>query len=133
MPGEHPLGAAGNPVDAGLVQDLLQVAPMDLELGPVVAGVTPDGLGVHELAEPVEEARLPGGHGHLAESVGEPQQAELLAGVGQKADPHPDGLDLRRRLVDAGADAPLVQHQGQCEAADPTSDDDHIVHGDPAG
>ena len=133
VPGQHPPGAVGHPVEVGPLEHLLQVAPVDLELGPLVTGVAADRLGVHELAEPVEEARLPGGHGHVAQSVGEPQQAELLAGVGQKADPHPDGLDLGRRLIDTGADAPFVQHQGQREPADAAPDDDHIIHGGPAG
>ena len=100
---------------------------MDLELGPVVAGISADGLGVHELPEPVEEAGLPGGDGHVAESVGEAQEAEFLAGVGKQADAHPDGLDLRSGLVDPGADAPLMQHESQRQATDAAPDDDHIV------
>ena len=55
---------------------------------------------------------------HLGEQIGEAQQTQLLAGMGQQADPNADRPDLRGNLVDAGADAPLVEHEGQREASD---------------
>src|SRR5687768_11780847 len=103
----------------GLEQDRLQVAAMNRELRRAVARPLAERLLVDELAEAVEERRLGRLHRDLRDRRLQPQLAEHAHGMRQQVDPDPDGLDLRRRFVDAARNPARVQLQSERQAADP--------------
>ena len=110
----------------GLVEYGLQIAAVDVEMRPIVAGVAAERLLVNELAEAVVEAGFEGGDRDAREGVLEPEGCELARRMRQEADADPDRPDLRRGLIDAARDAALVERQRQTEPADAGPDDDHL-------
>ncbi len=124
MPGDDTVGARF--ADECLVDDLLQVAAVDLELRPRIAGVGSHRLLVDELAEAVEEARFLRRHADRGQRLLQPQLAELPAGVRQDADADADRPDLGGALIDPHGEAPAVQHEGERQPANSSADDDDV-------
>jgi len=90
-------------------QERLQVAAMDRELRPRVAGLAPQRFLIYELAEPVEEHALGGLDRDARERRLEAELAEDLGSVRQQVDADADRLDLGRRLEDAARNAAPMQ------------------------
>ena len=108
----------------------LEVAAVHRVLRPVVSGRPSERLAKDELAEPVEENRLPRLHRDARQLRVEPEPGQLLHRVRQEVDADPDRLDLGRRLEHPGGDAGLLEGEGQGQPADPAADDQHF-HGPP--
>src|SRR5215475_15982971 len=95
---------------------------MNGELRHVVASETAGWLAVNELAEPVVEAILASGHGHLRERLFETERTQLARRVRQDIDAHPDRLEFRRSLEDTACDSGAMKHQPQRQPADARAD-----------
>ena len=117
---------APDALEKGGEQHHLQIAAVDVELRPVVAGVAAERLLVDELAEAVVEAGFERGDGDARQLVLEPEQRELAGRVRQEADADADRPDLGRGLEDAAADATLVKGERKRQSADAGADDDDL-------
>jgi hypothetical protein len=106
----------------------LQVAAVDRELRPGVAGVPAERFLVYELAEAVVERRLARLDRELRERRLEGELAEHLGSVRQQVDANPERSDLGRRLEDAARDPAPPELQSEREAADPGADDQRFLH-----
>jgi hypothetical protein len=101
-----PVGA--EPVDERGQQDLLQVAAMDGELGVLVPGEASGRLAEDELAEAVEERRLPGGDTDGRELVLEAEPGEDPRRMRQDVNADPNRAHPRNCLVDLAINACVV-------------------------
>src|SRR5262249_59380945 len=106
------------------VQDAEELAAVDAQLGPVVAGskasrFTPDQLAVLRVV-----LELSGGEADARELIEESELSQLAHGVGEDIDADAQLLQDRRGLVDVHVvDARIEQGQGQHHPADSSSGD----------
>src|SRR4029079_18581895 len=108
-------------------QHNLQVAAMDGELRPLIAGELAERLAIDELAEAMEEGRILRLDGNLRQRRNEAERVEDAIGVRQDVDPHADRLDLRSGLENPARDATPGELHRQSEAADTGADDQDVV------
>ena len=88
-------GGAPQPIDHGIAQDALQVAPVDGELRHLVAGLEPARLAPDLLAEAVGVDQLARAHADLVEPGQQSELVQLGNGVRQH-------VDADAKLADAG-------------------------------
>ncbi len=115
-----------HPPAHGLIENHVQPAAMDADLGKPVAAEFAARLLVDELAEAVEEAAFAvldtGGEQFLVEA----QRGKLAHGVRQQRDADAELLDLGRALVNASLDPALLEIERQRKPADAAADDGYL-------
>src|SRR5205823_3205919 len=109
-------------------QHHLQIAAMNGELRMIVTGGASQRLLIDQLAEPIEEGRVPGLDREARQRAFEAERRKLLGGVRQQIDADPDGLDLGCRLEDPAGNVRRVQREPQRQPADAAADDNDVVH-----
>ena len=109
----------------GAQQQHLQLAAMDRDLRPAVAGGAPARLAVDAAAEAVVVDELLRRDAGGLDLLAEPELGELADGVRQQVDAGAVSLDAAGRLDDLDLEACLVQAERGGEAADPTARDEH--------
>src|SRR5579872_4714938 len=112
----------------GVEQNPLQIATMNGKLRMIVAGSAAERLLIDELAEAVEEGRVPRFDRDLRQRVLKPKRGEFLGRMRQQVDADANRPDLGNRLEYPAGNAGLLQRQSQRQAADAGADDDDLVH-----
>ena len=126
------------PREHGAMEDPEQLAAVDGELRPAVAGGQAARLAPDPLPVPGVEDELGGGDADRGQVVEEAELGQLAHGVGQDVDADAQLLHGRGRLVDLDVvEAGVVEREGQRHAADAAPDDGDLhvgfsVHPGPA-
>ena len=110
------------------MQDGVQLAAMDRDLRPSVAGRKPPRFIPDRLAALGEVRQRRGCQPVAGQFVGEPERIELAHGVGQQVDSDAQRLDAIDALEHPDGEAGTVQAQRGRQAADSSTGDDDIVH-----
>ena len=126
MAGLQPVTSPARP--KSFEQDHLQIAAMDRELRMLVARRAAERLLIDQLAEAIEEGRVPGFDRDACQRLLESERGQFLGGVREQIDADADRPDFGGRLEYPAGNAALVQRKPQRQSANAGSDDDDVVH-----
>ena len=104
--GDHRILA--EPFLHGFVEDDVQVAAMDTDFRKGISGEFSALLAIDQLPEPVQEVALAVFDARLEQRVAQAERTEFGHGMRQQRDADAERLDLRRALIDAAGDPPLL-------------------------
>ena len=122
--GMHPRFA--EPGAHGLIDDVLQLAPMNRELRHVEAGVEPAQFVPDRLAEAVGVEQFVGADGDRIEPLQQPQIFEFTDRMGQRVDADAKLANAVGLLENLAVDAAGVEHQRRGQSADAAADNDRL-------
>ena len=83
---------------------------------------------IDQLAEAIEEGRVPGRDRDLRQISLESKRSEFLGGMRKQVDADADRFDLGRRLENPAGNSGGVQRKPERQSANAGADDDDVVH-----
>ena len=111
----------------GVDQYLMQVAAMDRQLRPVIAGGTAAWLLADELTEAVVVGHLLGGDCHILQQLAETEFGQLAHGMWLQIDADTEPAQIGCRLKHPARQAEFMQAERQHQAGDATAEDEDVV------
>ena len=111
----------------GVDQYLMQVAAMDRQLRPVIAGGTAAWLLADELTEAVVVGHFLGGDCDILQRLTDAQLGQLAHGVRLQIDTHAKPTQIRCCLEHPARQAEFMQAERQHQTGDATAEDEDVV------
>ena len=124
--GDEPIASRARP--KSIEQHHLQIAAMDRELRMLVACRAAQRLLIDQLAEAIEEGRVPGFDRDACQRLLKSKRGKFFCCVREQIDADTDRPDLGGRLEYPAGNAALVQRKSERQSANAGSDDDDVVH-----
>ena len=110
-----------------LKQHGLQIAAMDGELRPVIAGGAARRFPINQLSEAIEENAFTRRDRHRRKRFLQSQPGQFLRGVRKHVDANPDRTYFRQLFIDTATNAGVVQGKRQRQSADAGPNDNDAV------
>jgi hypothetical protein len=119
-------GARSKPLHYLLIEQPLQLAAMDGELRPLVAGQPPTPLRVNFSSVQPDERPFLSRDSHLGEfRFFDPELVQLTYGIGLQVDAHTQWTHIPHRFENDAVDSNLMECQGCRQPADAAAGDDY--------